>query len=75
MALPLERAVPNLARLPSEPPAGARSIHCDHCTNWLGQVANGLIWTRHKGRRQVAHLPARVTCERCGRVKTLPPPA
>lgn len=67
----LETSVPRLARLPSDPPPGARPVHCERCTNLLGQVAHGLLWTRHRGRRQVAHLPARVTCEQCGRSVTL----
>lgn len=74
MALPLERSVPNLDRVPREPGPHARVITCV-CTNVLGVVDGGWLFTRHRGRRQTARIPGSITCERCGRVKTLPEPA
>lgn len=68
--LPLERAVPDLARLPRHPGPQARPVLCQGrkgaCRRTLGVVDGGYLFQRHQGRETVASLPAEVRCESCG---------
>lgn len=73
MALRVETAVPNLARTPTAPGPHAQVIVCHppECDNVLGVVDAGWLFTRHRGRRQTTRAVGNITCERCGRIKTL----
>lgn len=73
MTLPIETAVPPLARVPTAPGPHARVVRCHppQCDNILGLIDDGWLFTRHRGRRQTTRAVGTITCERCGRQKTL----
>lgn len=57
--------------LPRRPGPLTVKVLCPVCTNWLGERDGAWLWVEHRRRRFLAHLPARITCERCGHVATL----
>lgn len=68
----LERAVPDLERLPRRAGPDGRAIRCTaqrggrRCDHILAVIENGLIFIRDGGSEHVSHLPAEIRCERCG---------
>lgn len=65
----LERTVPELERprlLPQRPSLLTVRVECPNCTNCLAERDGEWLWVEHRRRRFLAHLPARIICERCG---------
>lgn len=57
--------------LPHRPGPLTVRVECPRCTNWLAERDGAWLWVEHKRRRFLAHLPARIHCERCGHITTV----